>query len=158
VDGDNPNLYFSKDDVLLCVLPLFHIYSLNSVLLAGLRAGSAIVTMKKFDLGALVDLVRAHGVTIASFVPPIVVEIAKSPRVTAHDLASIRMVMSGAAPMGKDLQDAFMAKIPNAVLGQVRLLCSSHSACYGDISTTYRTGYSPLRIVLHRMEVLEQGG
>ncbi|KAL6873385.1 hypothetical protein ACP4OV_013467 [Aristida adscensionis] len=118
VDGENPNLYFSKEDVLLCVLPLFHIYSLNSVLLAGLRAGCAIVTMRKFELGALVELVRAHGVTVAPFVPPIVVEIAKSPRVTADDLATIRMVMSGAAPMGKDLQDAFMAKIPNAVLGQ----------------------------------------
>jgi len=118
VDGENPNLYFSKEDVLLCLLPLFHIYSLNSVLLAGLRAGSAMVIMKKFDIGALVELVRAHGITVAPFVPPIVVEIAKSPKVTADDLASIRMVMSGAAPMGKDIQDAFMAKIPNAVLGQ----------------------------------------
>nr|API68867.1 4-hydroxycinnamoyl-CoA ligase 1 [Miscanthus x giganteus] len=118
VDGENPNLYFSKDDVVLCLLPLFHIYSLNSVLLAGLRAGSTIVIMRKFDLGALVDLVRKHAITIAPFVPPIVVEIAKSPRVTADDLASIRMVMSGAAPMGKELQDAFMTKIPNAVLGQ----------------------------------------
>jgi 4-coumarate--CoA ligase len=122
VDGENPNLYFSKDDVLLCVLPLFHIYSLNSVLLAGLRAGCAIVIMRKFESGALVELVRAHGITVAPFVPPIVVEIAKSPRVCAADLASIRMVMSGAAPMGKDLQDAFMAQIPNAVLGQVRTL------------------------------------
>jgi acyl-CoA synthetase (AMP-forming)/AMP-acid ligase II len=120
VDGENPNLYFRKDDVVLCLLPLFHIYSLNSVLLAGLRAGSTIVIMRKFDLGALVDLVRRYVITIAPFVPPIVVEIAKSPRVTAGDLASIRMVMSGAAPMGKELQDAFMAKIPNAVLGQVR--------------------------------------
>ncbi|KAJ1278151.1 hypothetical protein BS78_04G057400 [Paspalum vaginatum] len=118
VDGENPNLYFRKDDVVLCLLPLFHIYSLNSVLLAGLRAGSTIVIMRKFDLHALVDLVRRHHVTIAPFVPPIVVEIAKSPRVTADDLASIRMVMSGAAPMGRELQDAFMAKIPNAVLGQ----------------------------------------
>ncbi|XP_051198171.1 4-coumarate--CoA ligase 4 [Lolium perenne] len=118
VDGENPNLHFSSSDVLLCVLPLFHIYSLNSVLLAGLRAGCAIVIMRKFDHGALVDLVRAHGVTVAPFVPPIVVEIAKSVRVTAADLASIRLVMSGAAPMGKELQDAFMAKIPNAVLGQ----------------------------------------
>jgi 4-coumarate--CoA ligase len=66
-----------------------------------------------------VDLVRAHRITIAPFVPPIVVEIAKSPRVTADDLASIRMVMSGAAPMGRDIQDAFMSKIPpHAVLGQ----------------------------------------
>jgi hypothetical protein len=119
VDGENPNLYFHKDDVLLCLLPLFHIYSLNSVLLAGLRAGSTIVIMRKFDLGALVGLVRRYRITIAPFVPPIVVEIAKSDKVTADDLASIRMVMSGAAPMGKDLQDAFMAKIPNAVLGQV---------------------------------------
>ncbi|KAK1613433.1 hypothetical protein QYE76_037106 [Lolium multiflorum] len=118
VDGENPNLHFSSTDVLLCVLPLFHIYSLNSVLLAGLRAGCAIVIMRKFDHGALVDLVRAHGVTVAPFVPPIVVEIAKSARVTSADLASIRLVMSGAAPMGKELQDAFMAKIPNAVLGQ----------------------------------------
>ncbi|TVU32815.1 hypothetical protein EJB05_24573, partial [Eragrostis curvula] len=80
--------------------------------------GSAIVIMRKFDLAALVDLVRKYKITIAPFVPPIVVEIAKSPKVTADDLASIRMVMSGAAPMGKELQDAFMAKIPNAVLGQ----------------------------------------
>jgi 4-coumarate--CoA ligase len=121
VDGENPNLHFSSEDVLLCLLPLFHIYSLNSVLLAGLRAGSAMVIMKKFDIGALVELVRAHRITVAPFVPPIVVEIAKSDRVTADDLASIRIVMSGAAPMGKDLQDAFMAKIPNAVLGQVVL-------------------------------------
>jgi acyl-CoA synthetase (AMP-forming)/AMP-acid ligase II len=127
VDGENPNLYFRKDDVVLCLLPLFHIYSLNSVLLAGLRAGSTIVIMRKFDLGALVDLVRRYVITIAPFVPPIVVEIAKSPRVTAGDLASIRMVMSGAAPMGKELQDAFMAKIPNAVLGQVRPSSSSEA-------------------------------
>jgi 4-coumarate--CoA ligase len=111
---------FNKDDALLCLLPLFHIYSLHTVLLAGLRVGAAIVIMRKFDVGALVDLVRAHRITIAPFVPPIVVEIAKSDRVGADDLASIRMVLSGAAPMGKDLQDAFMAKIPNAVLGQVR--------------------------------------
>jgi len=118
VDGENPNLHLRKEDVLLCVLPLFHIYALNSVLLPALRAGCAIVTMRKFDLGAMVDLVRTHGVTVAPFVPPIVVEIAKSPSATAADLASIRMVISGAAPMGKDLQDAFMAKIPNAVMGQ----------------------------------------
>jgi 4-coumarate--CoA ligase len=30
------------------------------------------------------------------------------------------MVMSGAAPMGKELQDIIHAKLPNAVLGQVR--------------------------------------
>ncbi|XP_039141220.1 LOW QUALITY PROTEIN: 4-coumarate--CoA ligase 2-like [Dioscorea cayenensis subsp. rotundata] len=118
VDGDNPNLYFHSEDVILCVLPLFHIYSLNSVLLCGLRAGAAILIMKKFDIIKLMELVQNYKVTIAPFVPPIVVEIAKSPVVDDYDLSSIRTVMSGAAPMGKELQDTLRAKIPNAKLGQ----------------------------------------
>ncbi|XP_073002925.1 4-coumarate--CoA ligase 3-like [Typha latifolia] len=118
VDGENPNLYFHENDVILCVLPLFHIYSLNSVLLCALRVGAAILLMKKFEIAAMMELVQRHKVTIAPIVPPIVVEIAKSPVVAKYDLSSIRMVMSGAAPMGKDIQDAFMAKIPNAMLGQ----------------------------------------
>ncbi|XP_058067945.1 4-coumarate--CoA ligase 2-like [Magnolia sinica] len=118
VDGDNPNLYFRSDDVLLCVLPLFHIYSLNSVLLCGLRAGASILIMQKFEIIALMELVEKYKITIAPFVPPIVLAIAKSPVVDNYDLSSIRTVMSGAAPMGKELEDAVRAKLPNAILGQ----------------------------------------
>ncbi|KAF2309408.1 hypothetical protein GH714_002041 [Hevea brasiliensis] len=118
VDGDNPNLYFHEKDVILCVLPLFHIYSLNSVLLCGLRVGAAILIMQKFDIIALMELVQKYKVTIAPFVPPIVLAIAKSPVVDEYDLSSIRTVMSGAAPMGKELEDTVRAKLPNAKLGQ----------------------------------------
>nr|AAS48417.1 4-coumaroyl-coenzyme A ligase [Allium cepa] len=118
VDGENPNLYFRSDDVLLCVLPLFHIYSLNSVLLCGLRAGSTILLMRKFDLTKVVELVGKYRVTIAPFVPPICIEIAKNDMVGMCNLLNIRMVMSGAAPMGKELEDKLKEKMPNAVLGQ----------------------------------------
>ncbi|KAG8639524.1 hypothetical protein MANES_14G151400v8 [Manihot esculenta] len=118
VDGDNPNLYFHKKDVILCVLPLFHIYSLNSVLLCGLRVGSAILIMQKFEIISLMELVQKYKVSIAPFVPPIVLAIAKSPVVDQYDLSSIRTVMSGAAPMGKELEDTVRAKLPNAKLGQ----------------------------------------
>ncbi|KAJ3698440.1 hypothetical protein LUZ61_002145 [Rhynchospora tenuis] len=118
VDGENPNLYFSETDVILCVLPMFHIYSLNSIMLCGLRVGAGILIMKKFDLVPMMEWVQRYKVTVAPLVPPIVVEIAKSPLVEKYDLSSIRIVMSGAAPMGKDIQDAFKAKIPSAYLGQ----------------------------------------
>ncbi|RRT83720.1 hypothetical protein B296_00001323 [Ensete ventricosum] len=120
VDGDNPNLYFYEEDVLLCVLPLFHIYSLNSVLLCGLRVGAAILIMRKFEISAMLELVQRYRVTVAPLVPPIVLDFVKSPLVDSYDLSSIRTVMSGAAPMGKELEDKFMAKLPNATLGQVR--------------------------------------
>ncbi|KMT03332.1 hypothetical protein BVRB_8g198680 [Beta vulgaris subsp. vulgaris] len=118
VDGENPNLYFNGEDVILCVLPLFHIYSLNSVLLCALRVGAAILIMPKFEIYMLMDLVQKYKVTIAPFVPPIVLAIAKNPDMDKYDLSSVRVVLSGAAPMGKDLEDAVRAKLPNAKLGQ----------------------------------------
>lgn len=118
VDGENPNLYMHSDDVLLCVLPLFHIYSLNSVLLCGLRAGSGILIMQKFEIVPFLELIQKYKVTIGPFVPPIVLAIAKSTVVDNYDLSSVRTVMSGAAPLGKELEDAVRAKFPNAKLGQ----------------------------------------
>ncbi|CAK9146281.1 unnamed protein product [Ilex paraguariensis] len=118
VDGENPNLYMHSDDVMLCVLPLFHIYSLNSILLCGLRVGVAIVLMQKFEIVPFLELIQKYKVTIGLFVPPIVLAIAKSPVIENYDLSSIRTVMSGAAPLGKELEDAVRAKFPNAKLGQ----------------------------------------
>nr|AAP68991.1 4-coumarate:coenzyme A ligase 2 [Salvia miltiorrhiza] len=118
VDGENPNLYIHSEDVMLCVLPLFHIYSLNSVLLCGLRVGAAILIMQKFEIVPFLDLMQRYKVTIGPFVPPIVLAIAKSPLVAKYDLSSVRMVMSGAAPLGKELEDSVRTKFPNAKLGQ----------------------------------------
>nr|QTO31281.1 4-coumarate-CoA ligase [Ocimum kilimandscharicum] len=118
VDGDNPNLYVHSEDVMLCVLPLFHIYSLNSVLLCGLRVGAAILIMQKFDIVPFLELIQRYKVTIGPFVPPIVLTIVKSPLVGKYDISSVRMVMSGAAPLGKELEDAVRSKFPNAKLGQ----------------------------------------
>ncbi|KAJ9567921.1 hypothetical protein OSB04_003887 [Centaurea solstitialis] len=104
VDGENPNLWMHSEDVLMCVLPLFHIYSLNSILLCGLRAGAAILIMQKFQIVPFLELIQKYKVTIGPFVPPIVLTIAKNEEVVdKYDLSSVRTVMSGAAPLGKEL-------------------------------------------------------
>eukprot|EP01018_Ginkgo_biloba_P005454 Gb_41091 [translate_table: standard] len=118
VDGENPNLYLRSEDVVLCVLPLFHIYSLNSVLLCSLRAGSTILLMQKFEIGSLLDLIQRFKVTVAPVVPPIVLAIAKNAMVEDYDLSSIRIVLSGAAPLGKELEEALRTRVPNALFGQ----------------------------------------
>ncbi|XP_043723009.1 4-coumarate--CoA ligase 2-like [Telopea speciosissima] len=118
VDGENPNLYLTTDDVLLCVLPLFHIYSLNTVLLCALRVGATILLMQKFEIVSLMELVQKYKVTFAPLVPPIVLSITKSSVAAKYDLSSITKVMSGAAPMGKELEDALRDLLPNAKFGQ----------------------------------------
>lgn len=119
VDGENPNLYLSENDVVLCVLPLFHIFSMHSVMMCALRAGSAIMVVERFEIKALLEGIERERVTVAMVVPPMVVALAKDPRVEEYDLSSIRLVMSGAAPLGKDLEDALRSRLPRAVLGQV---------------------------------------
>ncbi|KAL6885836.1 hypothetical protein ACP4OV_010097 [Aristida adscensionis] len=119
VDGGDPHLHLREDDVLLCVLPMFHIYALHSILLCGMRAGAAIVIVRRFDAAGMFELVERHGVTIAPLVPPIVAEMARCGGAgDRSDLFSVRMVVSGAAPMGKELQDVVHAMLPRAVLGQ----------------------------------------
>ncbi|GAB2264955.1 4-coumarate--CoA ligase 3 [Dionaea muscipula] len=118
VDGENPNLFLSEEDVVLCLLPLFHIFSLNSVMLCALRAGSGILLMHKFEIGALLELIQRHRVSVAAVVPPIVLALAKNPVVENYDLTSIRVVLSGAAPLGKELESTLRSRVPRAVLGQ----------------------------------------
>nr|DAD19189.1 TPA_asm: hypothetical protein HUJ06_020652 [Nelumbo nucifera] len=118
VDGENPNLHLKTEDVVLCVLPLFHIYSLNSVLLCSLRARAAVLLMQKFEIGALLDLIQRHRVTVAPVVPPLVLALAKNQMVENFDLSSIRIVLSGAAPLGKELEEALHSRVPQAVFGQ----------------------------------------
>ncbi|TVU28100.1 hypothetical protein EJB05_19609 [Eragrostis curvula] len=118
VDGANPNLYMRAGDVALCVLPLFHIFSLNSVLLCALRAGAAVMLMPRFEMGAMLEGIARWRVTVAAVVPPLVLALAKNPALEAHDLSSMRIVLSGAAPLGKELVDALRARVPQAVFGQ----------------------------------------
>ncbi|THF97120.1 hypothetical protein TEA_001931 [Camellia sinensis var. sinensis] len=61
------------------------------------------------------ELIQRYKVTIGPLVPPIVLAIEV---VDDYDLSTIRTVMSGAAPLGKELEDAVRSKFPHAKLGQ----------------------------------------
>lgn len=122
VDGENPNVHLTSDDVLMCVLPMFHIYALNSILLCGLRVGAAIVLVQRFEIGSFLGAMERYKVTYGPFVPPIVLAVAKSEKTEDYDLSAVRMVQSGAAPLGKEMEEAVRAKFRNATLGQVNVL------------------------------------
>jgi acyl-CoA synthetase (AMP-forming)/AMP-acid ligase II len=93
------------DDVLIAVLPFFHIYGMTVIMNMGLAEGAKVVTMPRFDLEGFLDLIEQHRVTCANVVPPIALALAKHPAVEGRDLSSLRMIMSGAAPLGAELAD-----------------------------------------------------
>jgi acyl-CoA synthetase (AMP-forming)/AMP-acid ligase II len=103
--------YFTRDDTLLCVLPLFHIYGLVVVLNMGLHMGATIVMMPRFDLEEFLSLIQKYRVTLSHIVPPIVLQLAQNPIIDKYDLSSLKMIFSGAAPLGVDLSRACMARV-----------------------------------------------
>ncbi|HZI49887.1 MAG TPA: 4-coumarate--CoA ligase family protein [Pyrinomonadaceae bacterium] len=103
--------YFQRDDILLCVLPLFHIYGLVVVLNMGLHMGATIVTMPRFDLEQFLSAIQKYRVTLSHIVPPIVLKLAKEPMVDNYDLSSLKMIFSGAAPLGPELSRECMQRI-----------------------------------------------
>ena len=103
--------YFSRDDTLLCVLPLFHIYGLVVVLNMGLHLGATLVTMPRFDLEQFLGLIAKHRVTLSHVVPPIVLQLARNPLVEKYDLSSLKVIFSGAAPLSPELSRECIERI-----------------------------------------------
>nr|CAD1845145.1 unnamed protein product [Ananas comosus var. bracteatus] len=59
--------------------------------------------------------IERHQVTVAA----VVLALAKNPVVEKHDLSSIRIVLSGVAPLGRELEETPRSRVPQAVFGQV---------------------------------------
>jgi acyl-CoA synthetase (AMP-forming)/AMP-acid ligase II len=92
---------FQEHDRILAVLPMFHIYGMVVVLKLGLCNGATIVTMPRFEFEDFLATSAKYRITNLPIVPPIVLAMIKSPVVSQYDLSSVRMVFSGAAPLGE---------------------------------------------------------
>jgi acyl-CoA synthetase (AMP-forming)/AMP-acid ligase II len=104
-------LSVGEDDVTLGVLPFFHIYGMVVIMNVGLHVGSTIVTMPRFDLEQFLATVQKYKVTFVNVVPPIVLAMAKHPLVEKYDLSRLRMMFSGAAPLGEKGAGAASARL-----------------------------------------------
>ncbi|MCI0488886.1 MAG: 4-coumarate--CoA ligase family protein [Blastocatellia bacterium] len=96
----------SEDEVLIGVLPFYHIYGMVVILNMGIYSGNTIVTMPRFDLEQFLKTLQDYKVTRAYLVPPIVLALAKHPVVDNYDLSALRLINSGAAPLGEDVARA----------------------------------------------------
>ncbi len=88
-----------KEEVLIGILPFYHIYGMVVVMSMALSTGATIVTMPRFDLEQFLQLLQDYRVTTAFVVPPIILALAKHPVVDNYDLSALIQIGSGAAPL-----------------------------------------------------------
>jgi len=102
---------FGERDVVIAALPFFHIYGMVVIMKLSLGNGSTLVTMPRFDFVEFLGMVQKYRVTVLPLVPPIVLGLVKHPAVAQFDLSSVRLVFSGAAPLGEDMARALIQKL-----------------------------------------------
>jgi long-chain acyl-CoA synthetase len=95
------------EERVLCVLPLFHIYSLTVVMLLGFRLGAELVLHPRFDAEAAVKDMVEKKITVYLGVPTMHVAILGVPGVEKMDFSSLRLCGSGGAPLPVAVQERF---------------------------------------------------
>jgi acyl-CoA synthetase (AMP-forming)/AMP-acid ligase II len=103
--------YTGPDDVVLAVAPFFHIMGMAVTMVGGLCRGATLVTMPRFDFEQCLRAIEDHRVTSTVVAPPITVALAKHPLVDRYDLSSLRLLTTGGAPLGAQVQQACAARL-----------------------------------------------
>jgi long-chain acyl-CoA synthetase len=86
------------DDVVLLVLPLFHVYGLNGALGAVVRHGATGVLVERFDPVDTLAEIRRTSVTHIVGAPPMYLAWSRLPDL-ADGFQTVRLALSGAAPL-----------------------------------------------------------
>jgi acyl-CoA synthetase (AMP-forming)/AMP-acid ligase II len=100
-----------QDDVVIAMLPFYHIYAMMILLHYSLWRGATVVVQSKFDFVDFLTWISQYRVSHAFVVPPVVLAMAKHPIVDNFDLSSLRTLLSGAAPLGKDVTESLTNRI-----------------------------------------------
>jgi len=99
---------FACSDVVLCFLPLYHIYGLNVALNTALTLGSTLLLMPRFQAAQVLDLMVSEGVTTMPTVPPALNALCQAAEAGQFPgTHRLRWVKSGAAPLPPELARRF---------------------------------------------------
>jgi long-chain acyl-CoA synthetase len=94
-------------EVMMAVLPFFHVYGLTVCLLLGVRLGAALVLQPRFDLDGVLSAIDRFRPTLFPGVPTMYVAVNDAVEKGGHDLSSIKACLSGAAPLPMEVAERF---------------------------------------------------
>ncbi|HEV8653687.1 MAG TPA: long-chain fatty acid--CoA ligase [Actinomycetes bacterium] len=94
-------------EVMMAVLPFFHVYGLTVCLLLAVRIGAALVLLPRFDLDHVLAAVDKYRPSLFPGVPTMYVAINNAVAKGGHDLSSIKACLSGAAPLPLEVAERF---------------------------------------------------
>lgn len=107
---------WQEDDVLLHVLPIFHVHGLVVALYGALNAGATTLLMPKFDAEWTVGTLAGRQCTVFMAVPTIHRRLVDTARPDDYDLSHMRLLTSGSDRLPDDLFRRFQETFGHTLL------------------------------------------
>jgi long-chain acyl-CoA synthetase len=127
-------------DRILGALPLFHIFAHTCIMNRTILRGGEMVLLPRFDVKAVLKAVERTRITALPGVPTMYRAILDHPDLKEHDLTSIRVCISGGAPMPEPLKAAFTAVTGAKLVEGYGLTESSGVVCVNPYATGGKPG------------------
>ncbi len=105
---------FDRTDVLLHILPIFHVHGLFVALHCAMLSGASVIFPERFDVDQAVDLLP--GCTVMMGVPTHYTRLLGSERFDELTCRSIRLFTSGSAPMTEQVHDEFTQRTGHRIV------------------------------------------
>ena len=129
-------------DVVLQVLPQFHVGGWNVQPLLAWWKGATVVLEPAFDAARALDLIAEHGVTTMMGVPATYLFLAQEPGFAVADLSSLRLAVVGGAPMPEALLETWIARGIEIVQGYGLTEAAPNVLCLPPEEATRKLGFA----------------
>jgi long-chain acyl-CoA synthetase len=95
------------EEKFLAALPFFHVFAMTVAMTTALRYGAQIIILPRFDLKTCLRAIANKKPTFFPAVPTILNAINTYPDIRKHDLSSLKLCISGGAPLPVEVKKEF---------------------------------------------------
>ena len=123
---------------IVCVLPLFHIYALSGIMLTAVRNGNQLILYPRPDIDMLIKDLDKKKPSFLPGVPTLYTAIINHPKAKELDLSSLKVCMSGGAPLPVEVQQKFEALTGATLIEGYGLTETSPTGCICPVDKSVR--------------------
>jgi long-chain acyl-CoA synthetase len=148
----------TKDDRIVTVLPIFHVFCLTACLNTSIACGATILLIPKFSPTEVVRTISEEQATIFAGVPTMYNFMLQLPEPSASDFASLRGCISGGAAMPGALLSKFEERYQVQVLEGYGLSEASPVATFNPMDGVRKPGSIGVAIPGVEIKVVDEDG